>query len=90
MDPMNIFFEWENPTYDGDYLAGITETATRLRNLGGEEQGLWPERSPRYDNYAVYDTPLADIYRENLPVLQGLKRKYDPGGVMDLTGGWKF
>lgn len=87
---MNIFFEWENPAYDRDYLVAITETAARLRNLVGKEQGLMLEISPRYNNYAVYDTPLADIYGENLPILQGLKKKYDSEGVMDLTGGWKL
>jgi hypothetical protein len=88
--PMNIFFEWENPAYDTDYLAAITETATRLRSLVVQEQGSLYGDSPRYNNYAVYDTSLASIYGENLPVLQGLKKKYDPDRVMDLAGGWKF
>ena len=30
-----------------------------------------PGQAPRYNNYAVYGTQLARIYRENLPVLQG-------------------
>ena len=88
--PMNIVFEWENPAYDTDYLAAITETATRLRNLVAQEQGSLYGDAPRYNNYAVYGTPLASIYRENLPVLQKLKKKYDPNGVMDLAGGWKL
>jgi len=88
--PMNIFFEWENPAYDADYLAAITETAARLRNLVANEQGALYENSPRYENYAVYDTPLASIYGENLPVLQRLKEKYDPKGVMNLADGWKL
>jgi hypothetical protein len=87
---MNIFFEWENPAYDADYLAAITETAARLRDLVVQEQGSLYENSPRYDNYAVYDTPLTSIYGENLPVLQELKKKYDLEGVMNLAGGWKF
>ena len=87
---MNIFFEWENPTYDADYLAAITETATRLRSLVVKEQGALYENSPRYNNYAIYDTPLSELYGENLPVLQRLKKKYDPKRVMDLTGGWRF
>ena len=87
---MNIFFEWENPAYDADYLTAITETAARLRDLVVQEQGSLYENSPRYDNYAVYDTPLTSIYGENLPVLQELKMKYDPRGVMNLAGGWKF
>lgn len=87
---MNIFFEWENPAYDANYLAAITETATRLRNLVGEEQGLGYEYYPKYNNYAVFTTPVSDIYGENLPFLRELKRRYDPEGVMDLAGGWKF
>ena len=89
-DPMNVFFEWENPAHDADYLAAITETATRLRNLVAKEQGSLYENSPRYNNYAVYDTPLASIYGENLPLLRKLKKKYDPEGVMNLTSGWRF
>ena len=88
--PMNIFFEWENPTYDTDYLDAITQTATRLRDLVAKEQGALYENSPRYDNYAVYNTPLANMHGENLPLLQELKKKYDPKGVMNLAGGWKF
>ena len=88
--PMGINFGWENSTYDADFLAGITETAARLKSLVVSEQGALYENSPRYDNYAIYNTPLADIYGENLPVLEKLKKKYDPKGVMDLTGGWKF
>ena len=87
---MGIGFGWENSTYDADFLAGITETAARLRSLVVKEQGALYENSPRYDNYAIYNTPLADIYGENLPLLEKLKKKYDPKGVMGLTGGWKL
>ena len=87
---MNIFFEWEDPAYDADYLAAITETATRIRNLVVKEQGLLYENSQRHNSYAVYDTPLTTIYGENLPLLRKLKKKYDPKGVMNFAGGWKF
>jgi len=43
-----------------------------------------------YVNYALFDTPLEDIYGGNLPRLRRIKAKIDPGRVMDLTGGWKF
>lgn len=87
---MNIFFEWVNPANDADYHDAITETAVRLRNLVVQEQGVLYGDSPRYNNYAIYDTPLASMYGENLPRLRKLKKKYDPEGVMDLAGGWKF
>jgi FAD/FMN-containing dehydrogenase len=33
---------------------------------------------------------LQEIYGDNLPRLRDIKQKYDPEGVMDLTGGWRF
>lgn len=88
--PMFIFFGWADPEYDAEYLPAITETATRLRNLISREQGALFENSPRYGNYAIFGTPLASMYGENVPVLQELKKKYDPQGVMNLAGGWRF
>ena len=86
---MSILFGWGDLAYDADYLAAITESAARLRSLVVNEQGALYENSPRYDNYAIYDTPLSSISDENLGVLQELKKKYDPEGVMNLAGGWK-
>jgi hypothetical protein len=81
---------WEDPAYDADFLAALTEAAARFRSAVVKEQGALYENSPRYSNDALYNTPLASIFGENLPVLQVLKKKYDPKGVMDLTGGWKL
>jgi hypothetical protein len=36
------------------------------------------------------ETPLVDIYGENLPLLQALQAKIDPNNVMGLAGGFKF
>ena len=87
---MNILFGWEDAAYDADFLAAITESTARVRSLVVNEQGALYENSPRYDNYAIYTTPLTSIYGDNLPALEKLKEKYDPKGVMNLTGGWKF
>jgi len=73
-----------------DHLAVITETATHLRSLVSQEQGALFENSQRYDNYATFDTSLVSVYGKNMPVLRKLKKKYDPRGVMNLAGGWKF
>jgi len=43
-----------------------------------------------YVNYAVFDTPLEDIYGGNLARLRRIKAKIDPERVMDLAGGFKF
>jgi hypothetical protein len=43
-----------------------------------------------YVNYALFGTPLEDIYGGNLPKLREIKAAIDPERVMDLAGGFKF
>ena len=43
-----------------------------------------------YVNYALFDTPLKDMYGGNLARLRSIKAKIDPDKVMDLAGGFKF
>ena len=43
-----------------------------------------------YPNYALFDTPLEDIYGANLPRLHAIKQKVDPNNVMGLAGGFKL
>jgi len=44
----------------------------------------------RYPNYALYGTPLEQMYGKNVERLRKIKKKYDPFHVMELTGGFKF
>ncbi|KAF8263464.1 FAD-binding domain-containing protein [Lactarius quietus] len=43
-----------------------------------------------YPNYALFDTPLEDIYGANIPRLQAIQIAVDPDNVMGLTGGFKL
>ena len=43
-----------------------------------------------YVNYALFDTPLEDMYGGNLARLHKIKTEIDPERVMDLSGGFKF
>ena len=45
------------------------------------------EKSP---GIATYDSPLEDIYGENVPRLQALKQRVDSKNVMGLAGGFRF
>lgn len=45
--------------------------------------------APHYPNYAIYSTPLSEIWGTSLSVLTTLKETYDPNDVMGLAGGWK-
>ncbi|KAF8269916.1 hypothetical protein EI94DRAFT_1572930, partial [Lactarius quietus] len=43
-----------------------------------------------YVNYALFDTPLKDIFGRNLPRLRKIRDYIDPEDVMGLAGGFKF
>ncbi|KAH8984844.1 FAD-binding domain-containing protein [Lactarius akahatsu] len=43
-----------------------------------------------YPNYALFDTPLEEIYGANLLRLHGIKKAVDPTNVMGLAGGFKI
>ena len=44
--PLDLFFMWEDATYDADFLAAITEAAARVTSLVTKEQGALYENSP--------------------------------------------
>jgi hypothetical protein len=47
-------------------------------------------RAAVYVNYALYDTPLEDMYGRNVQRLREIRTEIDPEDVMGLTGGFKF
>ena len=69
------------------FLSAVKQSAERIREVAlteGQDVGA------KFPGYAAYDTPLKDIYGENLPRLQELKASVDPTNVMGLTGGFKI
>jgi hypothetical protein len=43
-----------------------------------------------YVNYALFRTPLNNLYGKNVERLHGISEDYDPHDVMGLAGDWKF
>ena len=43
-----------------------------------------------YPNYALFDTPLEEMYGENVARLRKIRAEIDPEDVMGLAGGFKF
>jgi hypothetical protein len=43
-----------------------------------------------YSNYALFSTPLKDMFGTNLPRLSKIKTEIDPEKVIDLAGGFRF
>lgn len=68
----------------------MEESANRLSAIAQAEGLLSDDPIALYGNYVEANTPLVDIYGDNLPSLQALRAKIDPKNVMGLAGGFKF
>ena len=70
--------------------------APTLRHIAGAIHGAAladgqnVSHAAKYPNYALFDTPLEDIYGGNVERLRRIRVAIDPENVMGLTGGWKF
>ncbi|KAH7908538.1 hypothetical protein BJ138DRAFT_344398, partial [Hygrophoropsis aurantiaca] len=87
--PFAIYYAWALESSDDLFHDAIRTSAAHLKSIAiGEGQDI--EDAAVYGNYAIYDTPLANIYGSNVPRLQSLKAVVDPTNVMGLAGGFKF
>ena len=89
-NPLLVYFGWENPLYDDEFVAAVEESVNRLSAVAEAEGLLSNDPLALYGNYVDANTPLSDIYGDNLPSLQALKVKIDPKNIMGLAGGFKF
>ena len=87
--PLGICFMWLNATYDNDFYDAIRQSAIRIRDVAIAD-GQDIINAPLYPNYAIFGTPLKDMYGANVDKLRILKRRVDPDNVMGLAGGFKF
>ncbi|KAI9437956.1 FAD-binding domain-containing protein, partial [Lactarius indigo] len=87
--PSILSFLWSNSSLDETMTRAIRESADSLR-AAALEDGQDVEHAAVYPNYALFDTPLEDMYGKNVPRLRALRRAVDPGDVMGLAGGFRF
>jgi hypothetical protein len=85
-----VDFGWENASNDDEFVASNRESVNRLAVVAKAEGLLLTDPPALYGNYVDAETPLVDIYGENLPILQALQAKIDPNNIMGLAGGFKF
>ena len=90
--PLNIYFAWAVDLLDSDsfFHDAVKQSAAHILNVALSEGQENIENAPIYPNYAIFDTPLQNMYSENVPTLQSLRERIDPDNVMYLTGGFKF
>ncbi|KAI0773005.1 FAD-binding domain-containing protein [Trametes elegans] len=87
--PLNIYYAWGASFEDETFQDAARQSAAQLLQIV-QAEGQDVADAALYGNYAIFDTPLERIYGANLPRLKELKAQYDPEGVMDLAGGWRF
>ncbi|KAF7370356.1 NAD(P)-binding protein [Mycena sanguinolenta] len=85
--PMNIYYAWLDSSFDEVMLRTSQASASHLKQVAAANGILG---SAMYPNYALFGTPLEDLYGQNLARLQEIKRSVDPFNVMGLTGGFKL
>lgn len=99
LKPSNLFFAYApNPSLSAAEVAdidafmhqAIKKSAEQL-TLAMEADGQRNARgAPVYPNYAIFDTPLQNLYGSGVRRLKALKKKVDPTNVMGLAGGFKL
>jgi len=88
--PFNIYYAYTASLFDTDFYDAAKASAATVMNaaIAGGQSSL--VGAPVYPNYAIFDTPLTNIYGSNLPALQALKASIDPTNIMGLAGGFRF
>lgn len=86
--PLNLYYAWVNPELDNQIHDTVLQSAARIRDAAIAEGQT--TNAPLYPNYAIFGTPLKEMYGDNVAKLKSLRQRVDPDDVMGLTGGFKF
>jgi len=87
--PSVLSVKWSNHSLDETMADALRDGSKTIHEVAlTDGQNL--SDAAVYVNYALFGTPLEDMYGGNLARLRRIKAKIDPEKVMDLTGGFKF
>jgi hypothetical protein len=87
--PSDVAFVFGNASLDDAVIKGVrsfSDVVTAAAIADGQNL----THAALYPNYALFDTPLEDMYGANLPRLRAIKQAVDPKNVMGLAGGFKL
>jgi len=89
--PLALAWQWADPTADAFIASSMKQSVQTILNAAiAEGQKVGGASQIIYPNYALADTPLETLYGPNVARLRSIKKRYDPRGVMNLAGGFKF
>ncbi|KAH9033401.1 FAD-binding domain-containing protein, partial [Lactarius pseudohatsudake] len=87
--PTAVTFAYTNASLDDTVsraLRSYSDAVTAVAVADGQNVS----HAAVYPNYALFDTPLEEIYGVNLPRLHAIRKAVDPKDVMGLAGGFKL
>ena len=87
--PSNILTQWSDASLDETMASVLRQFSDTIRSIALAD-GQNVSDAAVYPNYALYGTPLKDLYGANVERLRKIRASIDPKYVMGLAGGWKF
>ncbi|KAI9437990.1 FAD dependent oxidoreductase [Lactarius indigo] len=87
--PTAVTFAYGNASLDDTVSKGLRSYSDAVTAVAVAD-GQNVSHASVYPNYALFDTPLEDIYGANLPRLHAIRKVIDPENVMGLAGGFKL
>ena len=87
--PSSLALVWSNASLDDTMATALRNISDTIRAVALAD-GQDVSHAAKYPNYALFGTPLEDMYGGNVERLRKIRAAVDPEDVMGLTGGWKF
>ena len=87
--PSALTVEWSNSSLDDKVASALRNFGNAIRDVALAD-GQNVSHAAKYPNYALFGTPLEDMYGRNVERLCRIRAAIDPNDVMSLAGGWKF
>ena len=81
--------QWANASLDETMASALRQMSETI-HVAALADGQNVSHAAKYPNYALFGTPLKDMYGGNVKRLWEIKAAVDPDDVMGLAGGWKF
>ena len=87
--PSNLLIQWSDASLDETMASALRQISDTILTIALAD-GQNVSDAAVYVNYALYGTPLKDMYGGNVERLRKIRAAIDPEDVMGLAGGWKF
>ncbi|KAF8492574.1 FAD-binding domain-containing protein [Russula emetica] len=87
--PTGVKLVWSDASLDDKMAFVLRNISDTVRDVALAD-GQKVSHAAKYPNYALFGTPLEDMYGGNVERLRKIRAAIDQEDVMGLTGGWKF